>query len=43
MDVDDANDARLVSLATMKHWEMAPLEPGMFEKAGINLHLQHQT
>jgi len=39
MDVDDANDARLVSLATMKHWEMAPLEPGMFEKAGINFAL----
>lgn len=39
MDVEDANDARLVSLATMKHWEMAPLEPGMFEKAGINFAL----
>src|SRR3954469_7418212 len=36
MDVEDANDARLVSLATMKNWELAPLEPGMFEKAGIN-------
>lgn len=39
IDVDDANDARLVSLATMKNWEMAPLEPGMFEKAGINFAL----
>ena len=39
MDVEDANDARLVSLASMKHWEMAPLEPGMFEKAGINFAL----
>jgi imidazolonepropionase-like amidohydrolase len=36
IDVDDANDMRLVSVATMKHWEMAPLEPAMFEKAGIN-------
>jgi len=39
MDVEDANDARLVSLASMKYWEMAPLEPGMFEKAGINFAL----
>ncbi|HXL55986.1 MAG TPA: amidohydrolase family protein, partial [Chitinophagaceae bacterium] len=39
MDVEDANDARLVSLGTMKHWEMAPMEPGMFEKAGINFAL----
>jgi imidazolonepropionase-like amidohydrolase len=39
MDVEDANDARLVALGTMKHWEMAPLEPGMFEKAGINFAL----
>jgi len=39
MDVEDANDARLVPLSTMKHWEMAPLEPAMFEKAGINFAL----
>ncbi len=39
IDVEDANDARLVSLSTMKHWEMTPLEPGMFGKAGINFAL----
>jgi imidazolonepropionase-like amidohydrolase len=39
MDMEDANDARLVSLTAMKHWEMAPLEPVMFEKAGINFAL----
>ncbi len=36
MDVEDANDARYVSLADMKHWEMAPSNPAAFEKAGIN-------
>lgn len=35
MDVDDPNDARYVSLADMKHWEMAPSNPGFFEKANI--------
>ncbi|HLK29795.1 MAG TPA: amidohydrolase family protein [Puia sp.] len=39
VDIEDANDARIVSLAVMKHWEMASLEPGMFEKAGINFAL----
>ncbi|HEY6976112.1 MAG TPA: amidohydrolase family protein [Chitinophagaceae bacterium] len=39
LDMEDVNDARLVSLGTLKHWEMAPLEPGMFEKAGINFAL----
>ncbi len=34
-DVEDPNDARFVSLADMKHWEMAPTNPGAFEKAGI--------
>jgi imidazolonepropionase-like amidohydrolase len=34
-DVEDPNDARFVSLADMKHWEMAPGEPAAFEKAGI--------
>ncbi|MDB5253631.1 MAG: amidohydrolase [Flaviaesturariibacter sp.] len=34
-DVEDPNDARLVSLADMKHWELAPTNPGAFEKAGI--------
>jgi imidazolonepropionase-like amidohydrolase len=35
MDVDDPNDARFVSLADMKHWELAPSNPAAFEKAGI--------
>ncbi|HMH24239.1 MAG TPA: amidohydrolase family protein [Puia sp.] len=35
MDVEDPNDARFVSLTDMKHWEMAPTNPGAFEKAGI--------
>jgi imidazolonepropionase-like amidohydrolase len=35
MDVEDPGDARYVSLADMKHWEMAPTNPGAFEKAGI--------
>ena len=34
-DVEDPNDARFVSLADLKHWEMAPTNPGAFEKAGI--------
>jgi imidazolonepropionase-like amidohydrolase len=36
MDVEDPNDARFVSLAAMKHWEMAPGNAAAFEKAGIN-------
>ena len=39
LDVDDANDARVVALGVLKNWEMAPLEPAMFEKAGINFAL----
>lgn len=39
MDVEDPNDARLVALSTMKHWEMAPTEPGALEKAGITFAL----
>jgi imidazolonepropionase-like amidohydrolase len=35
MDVEDPNDARFVSLSDMKHWELAPTNPGAFEKAGI--------
>jgi imidazolonepropionase-like amidohydrolase len=35
MDVDDPNDARFVSLADMKHWELAPTNPAAFEKANI--------
>ena len=33
--VDDPNDARFVSVADMKHWELAPSEAGLFEKNGI--------
>ena len=39
MDVEDPNDARIVALADMKHWEMAPSQPAMIEKAGINFAL----
>ncbi len=39
MDVEDPNDARAVSLADMKHWELAPSNPGAFEKANINFAL----
>ncbi|NIG56901.1 amidohydrolase family protein [Chitinophaga sp. Cy-1792] len=35
IDVEDPADARFVSLADMKHWELAPTEPGAFEKANI--------
>ncbi|GAC1394991.1 MAG: amidohydrolase family protein [Sediminibacterium sp.] len=35
MDVEDPNDARFVSLADMKHWELAPANPAAFEKANI--------
>lgn len=39
VDVEDANDARVVALSVMKNWEMAPMQPGMFEKAGITFSL----
>jgi len=35
MDVEDVDNARFVSLADMKNWELAPTNPGAFEKAGI--------
>jgi len=35
-DVDDPIDAQHVSLADMKHWELAPTNLGRLEKAGIN-------
>jgi imidazolonepropionase-like amidohydrolase len=35
MDVEDPDNARFVSLADMKHWELAPTNPVAFEKAGI--------
>ncbi len=34
-DVEDPYDASLVSLADMKHWEMAPINPASFSKKGI--------
>ncbi|MFD1140346.1 amidohydrolase family protein [Larkinella insperata] len=34
-DVEDAWDADNVTLAEMKHWEMAPANPGMLAKAGV--------
>jgi imidazolonepropionase-like amidohydrolase len=34
-DVEDPNDAKLVSLEDMKHWELAPTQCAAFEKAGI--------
>ena len=39
MDVEDPTDARFVSIADLKHWEMAPLNPAAFEKANINFAL----
>lgn len=36
MDIEDPNDARFVSLADLKSWEMAPTNPAAFQKAGIN-------
>lgn len=39
MDVEDPNDARLVSLADMKNWELAPTNPAAIEKAGISFAL----
>jgi imidazolonepropionase-like amidohydrolase len=35
MDVEDPDAARFVSLTDMKQWELAPTNPGAFEKAGI--------
>lgn len=35
MDVEDPVDARAVSLGDMKHWELAPTNPGALEKANI--------
>ncbi|MDR0793557.1 MAG: amidohydrolase family protein [Chitinophagaceae bacterium] len=36
MDVEDPSAARFVSLADMKHWELAPTNPAALEKAGID-------
>lgn len=38
-DVEDPADARNVTLAQMKGWEMAPSNPGILEKAGIRFSL----
>jgi imidazolonepropionase-like amidohydrolase len=35
VDVEDPNDARFVSLATMKNWELAPTNASAFEKNKI--------
>ena len=34
-DVEDPNDARFIALNDMKHWELAPTNPAVFEKAAI--------
>lgn len=39
MDITDASVARTVSVSAVKHWEMAPLQPAMFERAKINFAL----
>jgi len=39
MDVEDPIDAQRVSLTDMKHWELAPTNPGALEKAGIEFAL----
>ncbi|MCY7352468.1 MAG: amidohydrolase family protein [Cytophagaceae bacterium] len=38
-DVEDPYDALAVSLAELKHWEMAPANPGMLAKAGVSFAL----
>lgn len=38
-DVEDPEDARFISLADMKHWELAPINPATFEKEGIKFYL----
>jgi imidazolonepropionase-like amidohydrolase len=39
MEVDDPNDVRFVGLDDLKHWEMAPSNPGALEKANVNFAL----
>lgn len=36
-DVEDPYDALLVTLSDMKHWELAPSNPGYLEKAGMEM------
>ena len=38
-DVEDAADARNITLAQMKTWELAPTNPAIMEKAGIKFAL----
>src|SRR5690606_38298897 len=38
-DVEDPEDARFISLADMKHGELAPINPATFEKEGIKFYL----
>ncbi len=38
-DVEDPLDARLISLTEMKHWEMAPFNPAILYKNGIEFSL----
>jgi imidazolonepropionase-like amidohydrolase len=38
-DVEDPLDAEQVTVADMKHWELAPANAGMLEKAGIEFAL----
>jgi imidazolonepropionase-like amidohydrolase len=35
IDVDDPNELRFVGIDDLKHWEMAPGNPGALEKAGV--------
>lgn len=38
-DVEDPLDARLISFTEMKHWEMAPFNPAILYKTGIEFSL----
>lgn len=38
-DVEDPVDTKSISIAQLKHWEMAPGNPSALEKAGINFAL----
>ncbi len=38
-DVDDVYDALQIDLGDLKHWELAPSNPGILDKAGINFAL----
>ncbi|MES2892671.1 MAG: amidohydrolase family protein [Bacteroidota bacterium] len=39
MDVEDPTDARFISLADLKHWELAASNPAAFEKTNISFSL----